>query len=219
MATDTLNMPHLGVAGRVNLQKFCAIGDVRTYLNQPWKHKGWHIGADGWILVAIPHSAPDVPDTPEVPDGTIKVLDSILSFDFEQAVLIDASAIALPAAKACVECDATGSVSEYLCSDCEGSGDCETYGGDCSTCDGAGYLISSVLMTGPGVKQVHCMSCFGSGHGNKNDVIRIGEVNFSACLVRRLLVLPDLVFAVDATTLKANFRFWGGVGALAGRWI
>jgi len=193
----------------IDLQQFCAVGDLRIYLNSTWHYKGWHIASDGWMLVATHNELFSSPDTDGIPESTATVVDGILQFDPGARQGVPLSNIVFPQGAPCARCGTRGKVWTSFCPDLEEDWEI------CKNCDGEGYLYHAAPQ-GAGDKECTCKLCLGAGFGNCNDLMEITGYKFSAALVHRLKVLPELRFFVNDDG-NANFVFADGVGALAGR--
>lgn len=201
----------------IDLQQFCGVGDIRKYLNSPYYYKGWHIGCDGWMLVATRTELFDTPDTAGMPEALGNAVDRILAFQPKADKGIPASQIVLPQGLPCKACGAKGTRWRTDCPDCDGEGEISIgrHEYECKGCDGEGHSFSLVNLIGARAKELTCTECRGAGFGSCTDIVDIADASFSVTLIRRLMVLPDLTFFITADG-NATLVFAGGVGRLMG---
>lgn len=182
------------------LGRFCAIGDVRTYLCSP-NRIGKHIYAsNGWIAIRIPDDgsidARDCTELPKMPDL------------FEVPVVEFIDMPIMPAAEPCAACSGSGREYKEKCEECDGKGEFErgshTY--DCKECDGNGK-VKMLLREGLGTP---CEECGGSGH-DKRQYFAIGSSTYQRVLLDKIATLPMVKIEKHSKgNHPARFAFEGG---------
>lgn len=196
-----------------HLQHFCALSDVRSYLNEPMAHEGRLYASNGHIIITVP----DTYETQHNPiPGEIKRFIAQLHADHIQAdnyrPVADIPLPEMTDLDVCPDCNGNGQVWSETCEDCDGVG---TFGFGshsytCKECDGTGHQPGT-----PDTK-LPCTGCHTTGRYLQTP-IPVGLGHFQHRYLRLIATLPDCELATHRTNpahSPAIFRFTGGFGAL-----
>lgn len=203
-----------------DLQRFCAIDDIRAYLLKPWRLDGWVYATNGHICIRIPdNGAPDTPDY--IPGKHPKAHDLFTKYfaDGDEFKPMPS----LPAAQTCTHCKGIGAYPAKPCAACNGEGSFMWHGMeyDCKSCDSddieAGWVITDVdggpLTEGTTLKV--CNHCW----GRKMKMCKhpLGDAEYELAYLHWLAELPGVTYRTNGATLAAAFNFDGGQALLMPR--
>lgn len=197
------------MADPLDLQQFCSRRDLRTYLNQPWTHRGFRCASNGHILVCVPDqaSADEMAAHPlaeKIPDILAKA---------GKAHYIPLPPFPQP--KPCKSCGGSGTTLQSACGDCDGEGEFDhgnhTY--SCQECDGDGWLSAVPGQTG--AQEQDCPECRGAGYYRQS--APVGDAGYDVVYLRLLAQLPNLRICTNGQAHGAHFVFDGGEGMLMPR--
>lgn len=199
----------------IDLTRFSAQDDIRSYLNQPFQEDGHAFATDGVIALMIIGGAEDgMPQAHEKMAGKIPRL--IEQTSGYQTVLPLSLKGSRPAK--CPECHGKGRITKTMCEDCDGEGEFDhgrhTY--TCRECDGIGTDTAPATEGAPGA--VFCGECKGSGWLSR--LVTLSGDNglfytFQEKYLRLALSLPGCRILVgNDVTSAARLEFDGGKGIL-----
>jgi len=187
----------------IDLQPFCWPDNTRPTIQTPWTADGFTYATDGLICIRVP-ALPEVTrsDGPNAP----KMFARMDPLSEENAVPL--ASITIPDPIPCVTCDG-GRIKEFPCDECDGSGTVIYHARrrrslgewpiDCPACEGS--------------PTSRCPDCDGEGISDEEQRVPIGEVDFQAALLRRLLLLPNVRITPDYPG-PGRVLFDGGDGAI-----
>lgn len=196
------------------LQPFCAVSDVRYYLNHIFKKGDFLCASNGHCLVRMPDDG-TVEIHPETLENTINIdrvlnieawpQDGFVPFEFAEPEIIEK----------CHTCNATGKTfQKEECDECDGDGEFEhgtnTY--ECKECDGSGKLRIN-----HGEKTA-CEDCNGTGINYAYLTIPDGRL-FNHQYLLKLKALPGITYLPDHSdgehgSVSMRFKFDNGLGLL-----
>ena len=154
------------VMDELDITKFCATLDPRTYLNQPFTVDGYACASNGHVFVCSPSD--EVYDS--VPENTKKFTIDLIK-DIDVCALSGMPKIVMPELAPCLTCDGCGKASMQRCEKCCGSGDCDHCGAPCDRCNGDGEITRA-----GGDK--NCHECQGLGkYYNRHKWVDVCGVN------------------------------------------
>jgi hypothetical protein len=195
------------------LQPFCAVSDVRYYLNHIFKKGDFLFASNGHVIVRMPDDG-TVEIHPETLNNTIdtdKVLclewpaDGFIPFDFSAPDVIEK----------CHTCNATGrTFQKEDCDECDGEGEFkhESHYYECKQCDGSGQIRAAYG------EKCTCEDCKGTGIQYAYLTIPDGR-QFNYQYILKLESLPGVVYLPDHSdtdygSAPMRFKFDGGMGLL-----
>jgi hypothetical protein len=192
----------------IDITKFCAVSDVRSYLTKPWRCAEGVAASNGHILVLVPDDGGDYAAEPESMAGKIAQFET----DYPGgAEWLDAASLAIPEGKKCWDCGGSGHVYERECDECDGDGEFEhgshTY--ECKECDGSGSITSKRAFAD--AEKQACYRCNGTGH--EFLAAPIGNTFAQSRYITLLATLPNCRVAPDGNKAMP-FVFDGGRGWL-----
>lgn len=183
---------------KIDLQKFCAENDIRSYLEKPFAVDGHTVATNGRIAVRVPG----------VEEGTAEASEQLAAAVRKMFSRTHADFVPMPGLPERVECDhchGTGQLDEDDCDDCDGAGEF-THGNHiytCEECDGTGRVNGPVI----------CLKC--GGTGEPFTVVKVGEVTFQAKYLRLIADLPGARINLnDDWPDPTAFIFDGGDGRI-----
>ena len=182
----------------IDLKPFCAVNDIRTYLNAPFVVDGHTIATNGHVLIRVPGADHDAdPSLPVQVQSSIRKMFQPEDTDFVPLP-------ALPDPQKCPLCNGTGFIENADCEDCDGRGEfmhgAHIY--ECKNCDGTGT-----------VGRAECWDSECDG-GFVREGVKIGDATFSARYLRLIAALPNARICANGPQGTAAFVFDGGDGRL-----
>lgn len=198
----------------INLQRFCAIDDIRTHLMQPWHFDGWVYASNGHIAVRVPYTGDaSIPDATSRHPKTIPGLFAKWCSDGADYAPMPA----LPEGKVCEACGGHGFFPAVKCLSCNGEGVIvyAAYEYDCKACDRD--LIEEGWRTTEGEPEAMkvCLKCW--GRKLEMHKVPLGGAEFELAYLLWLAELPGVTFRTNGTTGAAGFKFDGGEALLMPR--
>lgn len=199
----------------IDLQRFCAVDDIRAYLRAPWHFDGWVYATNGHICVRVRYT------------GQAGVLDATSkhpkAHDLFAKWLSDGAAFQpmpeLPEGHECRHCHGKGLFPAKPCEDCGGQGTFVHCGNeyDCKSCDR--HLIEEGWIVVDEDEQAKdwkcCNHCWGRGlQMQRHD---LGDATFELAYLLWLAGLPGLEYRTNGPASVAAFRFDGGEAILMPR--
>lgn len=193
----------------IDLQKFSAVYDLRSWLRQPWAVGEYTYATDAAIIVRASRAEYPADD---LVAGMGEKTDNILAR--LNAVLPDMAPIpAIPPGphyRKCWSCKGAGEI--HFCPKCQGEGclphyqeDSEDTYPDCHHCHGTGTLPE-------GPSPVECEDCEGEGVQEVPTYVRFGARILNAKYLRLIKALPNARLALNGEGDAAHFVFDGGCG-------
>lgn len=197
----------------VDLKEFCAAGEWRSYLEQPFSIGEFTYATNGHMALRVPRRA-DV--------GSVKNAPESIAGMFEKVEGKEAGARPLPnipdvPMSVCRDCRGGGKVTS--CRECGGEGELECDLGhdhECGDCDGRGFF-PALGREDSAIRP--CPKCYGGGrvpeHGWDTPVIFPEGVAISIRYARKIAKLPG-IRVNSAETYGGPLPFWfdGGAGLL-----
>ena len=177
----------------LDLRPFCAGDrDVRQLLRRPFRRGRFIYATDGAVAVRIPDDGRVLDDAASLPIGGIG----------------DVCQVGLERIGAMVEEKFKLRSGEYLCG-CSIPDFPDAVREKCDDCEGTGRF--PCLIAGG---EIACSECDGGWVTSDRHVVRVGGVPFFSGVLRRVRVLPGLVFTVDVKHPQSGqwFLFDGGDG-------
>jgi len=151
----------------MNVLDFCGVGDIRTYLNEPFYIDGNICCSNGHILAWRHQNEIGTDDAPSEMKQRVREMMNIDHSKFKP-VSFDLPVIEM---RKCRVCEGTGKCTRSICEECDGDGEVELcndyncYCDECKSCDGDGQIIS--------IGGDLCEECNGSGEVQKDKHIRL----------------------------------------------
>lgn len=187
----------------IDLLKFVAIDDDRSYLNFPMRTEEGVVACNGHILICVQIEG----EFAKAPPMLARAIAPFAAMWTTTGVRMDD--IALPETKACEHCEGTGTLYIKDCDHCAGEGEFENgnYTYECETCAGAGV---NVVARDKGGLPTSCHYCKGTG---KFSSFKVNKGNYNLPHLQLLKTLPDCTLYPN-DELVAKFEFDGGWGVL-----
>ena len=182
----------------IDLKPFCAVDDIRDYLNAPFVLDGHTAATNGHILIRVPGVAADVNQSP--PEKLVEGIRKMFAGQHGNAVPLPS----LPKPKKCKTCLGTGWLENGDCDDCNGNGTFMhgRHEYDCEECGGTGK-----------VGRQQC-GAYGCNAGIEREFVKIGPASFDAHYLRMIAALPNARISVTEKFGPAWIVFDGGDGLL-----
>jgi hypothetical protein len=180
------------------LQKFCADGDFRRYLNNPFMQGEYAVASNAEIAIRTTEFEGEYPAKEDKWVDISAVIDRACKSELPM-LPIPAD---LPPTKLCPDCDRKDWYAKETCDDCNGEGTFEhgRHEYDCKNCDGEGEI------------KAQCLKCGGKGY--LIEAVQIGDAHFSSSYLALLADLPGIAIAPNGKDGAAYFKFDGGDGVL-----
>lgn len=193
------------------IQKFCSINDIRTYLNKPIRQGGFIYATNGFIAVRVVDDGSfDIPES-NIIYGLINFNRVFAERAFAElkplSALMTGSQPEKSPCKAC--CDGGKNESARECNECDGDGQfhhgSHTY--ECRECGGSGKKANAASIP------IVCSVCRGCGDGNFN--FQVGNQKYNGRLLKLIEDLPNVKIECEVENFDtAKFVFDGGEGRL-----
>ncbi|MCL2076306.1 MAG: hypothetical protein FWH15_07710 [Betaproteobacteria bacterium] len=183
------------------LTKFCATGDIRFYLNEPFMTEGYAIATDSSILIRTKEFEREYPDKHEKMKKNINEM-----IEKQQSLCLPLLPIPeLSPVEKCPDCGGTGKTEDEKCDECDGDGEFARggYNYECQNCDGTGKI------------DIYCGKCRGGGYVIQS--VPVGDACFSNRYLALIAELPNARIAPNGKDEAAYFTFDGGDGLLMPR--
>lgn len=178
----------------IDLKPFCAVNDIRTYLNAPFVVDGQTVATNGQIMIRVQGVDPAANQDAPIAQN-VRTL-------FEKAYTDFVPLPTLPKAQKCRVCKGAGFIEDADCKDCNGNGEFMhgVHEYECKNCDGMGT-----------VGRVQCWDSECDG-GFVRKAVQIGDATFSVRYLRLIAALPNARICTDGPHGTAAFVFDGGEG-------
>ncbi|MDP4112891.1 MAG: hypothetical protein Q8924_12310 [Bacillota bacterium] len=196
------------------LQPFCAVNDIRYYLNHIFKKGDYLCASNGHVFVRVPDDG-TVEIHPETKNNNINI-DNLLKLEsWSNDGFIPLEFNTPDVVEQCNYCNSSGKTPEKTdCYDCDGDGwfkhgDFEY---DCQNCDGTGRIDAD------SEKIITCEDCQGTGIKYQYLTLPDGR-QFNYQYLLKLKALPGIVYAPDHSdpeygAVSMRFKFENGLGLL-----
>lgn len=193
------------------MQPFCAVGDVRAYLNHIFKKGEFLCASNGHVFIRVQNDGtvevlPESEDN-KTDDGKILNLeawptDGFIPLEFSAPDIIEQCSI----------CEGTGKTFEKEeCDECDGKGEFKhgSHYYSCDECDGDGKVQASFG------DKIACVDCHATGIKYQYLTIPDGRV-FNYTYMLKLQALPGIIYLPDHSdsSTSMRFKFDNGVGLL-----
>lgn len=193
----------------LNILEFCGQGDIRGWMNAPFKIANRVVATNGHIMAILQNKNCTEYAELTKPERTqkyiLELIDKIESLDTWQT--LDKEQIDFPEKETCKVCEGYGKAIKTECEECQGEGvvnasnDFSTYYDlKCASCEGMGF--SRNLDT-----DKTCPDCRGSGKTFKEyATVKVLGVNVQCKYLSLVIDEPDLRFAVNDEKNMLMFR-------------
>lgn len=201
-----------------DLQRFCAIDDIRDYLLKPWRFDGWVYATNGHICVRVPDNGS--PDTPERTSKHPKAHELFVNTFGDGPDFLPMPD--LPAGEECPSCKGAGLFSAKKCEACDGEGVFYHAGleYDRKSCDRElieeGWVIlddEGAVREGATLKV--CNHCW--GRKLKMQAHPLGDATYELAYLLWLAELPGIKYRTNGELRAAAVTFDGGQALLMPR--
>ena len=194
----------------IDIQSFCAKGDIRDVLNAPFLFDNKIIASNGHIMIILPNDGNN--EYQHCPsDFNVKRLIDIVESPSEWTVS-NKSEIVFPEKVVCAECIGSGKSERKECEECCGEGEVDLendystyYGLECKSCGGDGYELNRST-------DKICSKCNGTGKVDKfRSVVEILGLKVQVKYIRLIMDEENLEFAVDDKKEMLIYRCGTGI--------